>query len=678
MRKTGRIERFVIGLIISYSLLSAIVYPISADYTSPQDGLSSTIYRKEMGYADGLSEGNHPPLKDGGVGEPYGIWIYTQYNGTEKYTKLEMSLIQFIYTLLHPSYGIPVSIDVDDDGAKDVKCTARVYITSLSSVSPGIKSVLTTEIERRLEGELLVSLDVHIPLILSGNYISLKSGFYSIDSEPSKFDMGFAFSLFSQASGRIFKFDFVPDYSYEGNLTTLYSYEVFTTSGQKLSSRSFEVHFMPATELHITTIPRDLKVHYSFGKDGGAKTHIVFRSYIDGNPNKIHTFTIDPLPSYMSFDLSVLGGEFIYESDRSFDVTYSVESVENNTPIKLELIHVPSSIEAKWGAKIGLLPLSIYGFADLSMSDNIDEINLYINNSEEPFMSIKNFPRKLRVEGFMNIILQGKIALSKYSGSPTEISATLYFKNWKIDGLFTIKDGSMSVKWGIPYGKEKHAFITFDTNNKDMLGANITVLDVKNGTRFLVIGFDGVATDDFGVSWDSPHPGAVSNFKWKGKITKLTNLRIYVYHEGYLFNISCSWTIGKEGSFFMKLNRDVNVTFANVSSDKFKLYGYVSLYGNRKIKIDWEWGDTGHFTIYTFNKAIGRELQLEFGYGEKENDTYRYGFKLIATDFLNITRTIQWDTVNGIVPRIWILGDKPLPKEWSAWLLWNYKWYEVV
>jgi len=679
VRKTGGMKRFVIGLIISCSLVLAIVHPTSANYTPPHDGLSHVTYHEEKIRAHDSRGSSYLLLKDGGVGEPYGIWIYTQYNGTEKYTELEVSLIQFIYTLLHPSYGIPVSIDVDDDGAEDVRCTTRVYITSLSSASPGIKSVFTTEIERRLEGELLVSLDVHIPLILSGNYISMKSGFYSIDSEPSKFDMGFAFSLFSLSSGRIFKFDLVPDYGYEGNLSTLYSYQVFTASGQKISSRSFEVHFLPATELHITTIPRELKVHYSFGNGAGAKTHIVFRSYIDGNPNKMHSFIIDPLPSYMSFDLSVFGGRnFIYESDRPFDVTYIMEASENNTPIKLELVHIPTRIEADWGITGGLLPPSLGGFVDLDMSDNIKEVNLYFNNSEKPFMSIKNFPRKLRVGGYIDLFLHGKITASKFSGSPTEITTTIRFKKWEIQGSLTVKDGTMKLEWGLPFGSNRHALIKFDTDNHDMLGADIKVIDVENNTKFLILGFDGIATDNFDVSWDSQSGGIISNFKWHGRVTKLSNLRIYVYHEGKYFNITGSWTLGKEGHLLVELNKDVNITFANVSSENFKLYGYISLYGNRKLKLDWEWGDTGHFTIYTFNRAIGKELYVEFGYGEKKNDTYRYGFKLTATNFLNITRTIQWDTVNGIVPRIWILGDKPLPSEWHAWLLWNYKWYEVV
>ncbi len=655
-----------------------VVYPVSADYASSGDNLpSTTTLHRKTGHDNTLRKCDYL-LKDGGIGESYGIWIYTLYNGTEKCTRLKVSFLQFIYTLLHPSYGIPVSIDVDGDSAKDVRCTVRVYITSLSSASPGIRSVFTTEIERRLEGELLVSLDVHIPLILSQDYISMKSGFYCVDSESSKFEMGFAFSLFSFFSGRMFKFDLVPDYNYAGNLSTLYSYEVFDASGQKLSSRSFEVHFMPATELHITTIPTDLKVHYSFGKSVGTKTRIVFKSYIDGKTNKIHSFIIDPLPSYMSFDLSVFGGKnFIYKSDRSFDVTYTMEASENGTPIKLELVHIPTKIEAAWGITGSFLPPSLGGFVDLDMSDNIKEVNLYFNNSKNPFMSVKNFPRKLCVEGFVDLFLHGRIVTSKFSGSPTEITTTLRFKKWEIQGSLTVKDGTMKLEWGLPFKSERHTSIMFDTDNYDMLGADIKVIDVENNTKFLMLSFDGIATDDFSVSWDSQSNGSISNFKWHGRITKLSNLRISVYHEGKNFNISGSWTLGREGYLLIELNKDVNVTFVDISSENFKLYGYISLYGNRKLKLDWEWGDTGHFTIYTFNRAIGRELYLEFGYGEKENDTYRYGFKILATNFLNVTRTIQWDTANGIVPRIWVLGDKPLPGEWHAWLLWNYKWYEV-
>jgi len=610
---------------------------------------------------------------------PRGIWIYTKYGDVEKYTEIKTSTLQFLYMILHPYYGIPQSIDVDDDGIRDIECNIRLYLTSISS-KIGIKSSFQVNIERKLEEELTVMLTCHLPILFSSDYISLSSGFLYTNGEPTEIETGFGFSfaLFSPG-GRTFQIDLIPEYGYKKNISAIFSYAKCSSSGHHITTRTFYVDFSPATELHITTIPRDLKVHYSFGNSAGTKTKITFRSYRDGNPNKMHSFIIDPLPSYMSFDLSVFGGRnFIYESDRSFDVTYIMEASENNTPIKLELVHIPTRIEADWGITGGLLPPSLGGFVDLDMSDNIKEVNLYFNNSEKPFMSIKNFPRKLRVEGYIDLFLHGKITASKFSGSPTEITTTIRFKKWEVQGSLTVKDGTMKLEWGLPFGSNRHALIKFDTDNHDMLGADIKVIDVENNTKFLILGFDRIATDNFGVSWDSQSGGSISNFRWHGRITKLSNLRIYVYHEGKYFNITGSWTLRKEGHLLVELNKDVNVTFANVSSENFKLYGYISLYGNRKLKLDWEWGDTGHFTIYTFNRAIGRELYVEFGYGEKMNDTYRYGFKLIATNFLNITRTIQWDTVNGIVPRIWILGDKPLPSEWHAWLLWNYKWYEVV
>jgi hypothetical protein len=93
------------------------------------------------------------------------------------------------------------------------------------------------------------------------------------------------------------------------------------------------------------------------------------------------------------------------------------------------------------------------------------------------------------------------------------------------------------------------------------------------------------------------------------------------------------------------------------------------------IKFDWEWGQIGHFTIFT-NDLI-EDVHFEVGYNYYQNlDEYEYGFNITGTD-INVIRTVQWDTEDGIIPRIWILGDDPIPGNWDIWLLWQYEWFEV-
>ena len=68
---------------------------------------------------------------------------------------------------------------------------------------------------------------------------------------------------------------------------------------------------------------------------------------------------------------------------------------------------------------------------------------------------------------------------------------------------------------------------------------------------------------------------------------------------------------------------------------------------------------------------------MEFGYDPNGGGNYQYGFQLHGSDFIDITRTIMWQTDDRIIPRIWILGDNPLPGDWAIQVLWKGDWYDV-
>jgi hypothetical protein len=81
--------------------------------------------------------------------------------------------------------------------------------------------------------------------------------------------------------------------------------------------------------------------------------------------------------------------------------------------------------------------------------------------------------------------------------------------------------------------------------------------------------------------------------------------------------------------------------------------------------------------VYTFGQPLGDAFNLEVGYDPQHNGNYKYGFRLIGEDLIEITRTIQWYSVNGQLVRIWVLGDEPIPGDWTLQVLWNYQWYTV-
>lgn len=671
----------------------------------------------------------------------FGVWIHTEYNGVSDATKLDIDLEQF-RLMLNGGGWVPYTLSMEKPSDTTVNLRfvrTKIFLEDDTDVDV-VQTQFNVDTKSGTSEDFGVSLEVRFPFSLlkkkskeygpfsdspdkekiintlkrineiihcaflenlyekiisfsqknsnaelssSESYFCARIGYSSPDNDegPNRVDTRFFFGRKSIWEPQIFRMKIKPyDLNREFKLTYKNSYLTVDESGKEAFYRIFSVDFEPATELQITSIPRELKISYDFGSSAGMATKISFTTYgSDLLDDIVQSFIIDPLPDHMSFDITVLGERsFKYESDRSYSVTYLVDSVQNGNLVKLELHDLPTRMNVEWGLNINLVAKTASGFIDLDMSSNIGEVLLYLEGSEKPFIQVVDFPKKLRLEGYIDIPnLRGHVSVSKYSGSTTTISVPIAFDKWEINDTLKIKDGYAKLSWDLPSNEDCHVVLGFDTDNNAVLGNELSVVDTDSGVEVLCIEFDGIATDDLMISWDYNASGKITDFKWSGKITQLMGLHVSVDYKGTSFDISGSWVLGESGSFLVELNKEVDVAFVDITSDKFKLVGSVSLYADRRLKIEWEWGETGYFTIYTFGEPIGKELHLEFGYGPKQQDVYQYGFRITATDLLWITKTIMWDTENGIIPRIWILGDEPLPGDWDVWLLWNYEWYEV-
>ena len=274
--------------------------------------------------------------------------------------------------------------------------------------------------------------------------------------------------------------------------------------------------------------------------------------------------------------------------------------------------------------------------------------------------------------------LKGHLRASKYSSTPTTLSVPLCFDKWRVTSALKLKDGYVNLFWDLPTTNDTSVALGLDTNNNAMLASELSLLDTETNIRMLSLSFDGLATDDLALSWRFDDAGKIKDFHWGGKVSKLIDLYAMVTYKNISLSFSGSWILGQSGSFELEFSLPVVVTFVDISNDQFKLAGSISLYQDRYLKIDWELDQTGYFTIFT-PEPLGESLFLEFGYNYGyEHQAYQYGVRINATDFLVITKTIQWDTLNGAVPRIWILGDDPLPGNWQVGILWNYELYEVT
>jgi len=567
------------------------------------------------------------------------------------------------------------------------------------------------------------------PATAGEEYFSMRIGYASPDGDegPRRVETRFFFGRDELRDPRIFRMKISPtNMDDDAEISYFNSYLTVDASGAEAFYRTFSIGFNPAAELQITSIPRQAKISYNFGHSSGKSTEISLRAEGGVLDSIIQKFIIDPLPDSMSFDLTVLGERsFKYESDQSYSVTYMVESVQEGNIIKLDLEDLPKKMTVSWGLNINLLAKSGSGLIDLDMSSDIGAVRLYMQDSEKPFVSVSHFPKSIRLSAFLDIdALSGSVSLTTDSDDTTVVSVPLAFDKWEITAQVSVHRGYGRVSFNFPSGESNYFSVGFDTNDDVLFGLDLTVFDTIEDKEILSISLDGFATDDLRLSFDNVN-GTITNLDIDGLITKLIGLELSVNYQGFYFDLEANWDIGEGGLFSLECNEElaidlenlefdglelsgtlglhagslvefewqrgnqgffkataygidvntaVDFTFVDSNTNQINIYAKLVLNPNCILKFDWEWGETGHFTVFT-NDFL-KELEFKVGYiYDSAQDEYQYGFDINAQD-VGIVRTIQWD-VDGNLPRIWVLGDNPLPGDWDVWLLWNYEWYEV-
>lgn len=713
------------------------------------------------------------------VENDFGIWIHTNYNGRIDEKKLNIDIetfklmldsggfkqyyltlenrddtlvsLQFVRTKIFIEDGSQVDVlethfivETNCDTTKDLEISIETkFPFSVLNKKTRDRSTSFQQILKELiYGKNLKQFFKNIRQILLENfyhkklvstsgesYFSVRSGYHSPYGEegPRRTELRFFFGRNKIIDPQVLRMKISPDKIGSGRLTYFNSYLTVDESGSENFYRVFSIDFNPSVELQITSIPREAKITYNFGHSAGSSTEVSLHAQGGAMDDIVQRFVIDPLPEYMSFDLTVLGERsFKYESDRKYSVTYMVDSIQNGNLVKLDLQDLPERMSVSWGLDVDFLAKSARGLIDLDMSSDIGAVKLYLHGSDKPFFSITNFPKKFLLEGHINVpSLSGFVSLCTDSDSTTTLSIPLAFDKWEILTILKIYDGYGKLSFDLPSQDSNHVTLGLDTDNTALFGLEAIVRDTSINKKVLSIDLEAFATENFVISFDRNND-KIENFKFRGLITKLIDLYLWIDYQGFNFDMRASWELGEGGKFYLKANKDIPInldnlefeglkisgkidlhkdstisvewnrgeqgyfltrtsnadietsaefTFYDKDSNRLNIYAKIVINPNCLIKFDWKWGDTGHFTIFT-NDFL-RELEFKVGYMYNyEQNEHKYGFKIDAQS-VSIVRTIQWDTVNGNVPRIWVLGDNPLPSDWDVWLLWNYKWYEV-
>jgi hypothetical protein len=719
--------------------------------------------------------------------EDFGVWVNTKYNDGETITTpLQLGITDFGSMLnTGDSRQFKVSMQNQDDTTVELRFIRTKIMNNTEKVVETKCNVVTTcDTSKQYE----VSIEIRFPFImLNGGqpseeknpYFSTNIGYASSTATggANRVNMTFFVGRENISDPRVFRLDIKPENIESGSSLTFFTgYRTVNMNGDEVFWRKYSLDFNPATELTITSIPREAKISYEFGRSAGVPTKVSLRAEGGVLDDIIQSLTFNPLPSYMAFDLTIIGSrEFLYESDQSYDIIYAIDSEQNGNLVTFEVDKIPQRIHTSWGLSLGTLgDLAASGFAELNMSQEVRRLALSFFGNERPFISLENLPRKIRFESSVDLLngtgninitrrlfesrrlnislghgdmvvtksfelknayveMKWKIDTTNHNGyfnvtrdsaSSLTISSSIEYHNWKFSKTLELKNRHLELSWNInreqktgeiilardigsgsptlsfaiehegwklddtlqfnnkylkliwqlPTQTNTHAQLGLITDGGELFHNTIAVLD--NNVELFHLGF-GIQTDDhYIISWDYIN-GQISNFNWSGKLLRLTNVSIGVNLAGEVFSISADINVGQSGVVELQFNRPVAVTFIDTASDQFKIHGNVTINANRRLQVSWNLQESGYFTVYTFGQPLGDDFNLEFGYDPQHAGNYKYGFKLIGEDFIEITRTIQWYAVNGQLVRIWVLGDEPIPGDWTLQVLWNYQWYTV-
>ncbi len=396
--------------------------------------------------------------------DDFGIMINTKYDDGETITKpLDIGITEFGSML---STGDPKTFDVTMQNEDDTTVELRFVRTSIISGSENvIETKFNVETDCDTTKDYDVSLEFKFPFTLLGGgqpsdsnnpYFKASVGYTSYSEEgagANKVDTTFYFGRERMDDPRVFRLKLNPNSIGSNTKNSFYSsYEAVDGSGDEVFQRVFTTDFEPATELTITTIPSEAKIQYDFGESAGVPTKITFDAQGGLFDDIYQSYEIDPLPSYMAFDLTIIGArEFIYESDSTYDVTYSLDSKQDGNLVRFEVNQVPETIHASWGIDLGTFgDLSASSFAELDMSSDVQRLALYLNDNEIPFVNIEDFPRNFRLESFVDIPDgTGNITILRGIDEVREISVALAFDEIVVTKSFGLKNNFVQLAWDI-------------------------------------------------------------------------------------------------------------------------------------------------------------------------------------------------------------------------------------
>jgi hypothetical protein len=269
---------------------------------------------------------------------------------------------------------------------------------------------------------------------------------------------------------------------------------LFAEYDDEENHRSFSFEFEPPVETQIDLVSsrEDGKWQYNFNRHSTIESKLtatIGRTVED--KDKVTTISIDKLPTNLSFLLDITpfgkeGGEFIYESEKMYDIELNIRTDELGICKFATLKNTPRKIHAEWTPTFqnGSYGISIDSDGtDFTLKDRLENpvINLSVNNIAS-----------IDINATWNLTDPGDFTVIKNSGLNVDLEFRLDEWIAKLEAQPTAT--YISTTWQV----DVKGYFTIDTNDEPLSTVDILIKGQDVGIE--VIG-ESFKSEDFNISW---------------------------------------------------------------------------------------------------------------------------------------------------------------------------------
>ena len=330
-----------------------------------------------------------------------------------------------------------------------------------------------------------------------------------------------------------------------------------------------------------------------------------------------------------------------------------------------------------------------YGMFQHDCSADIQEINVYIPEFEEPLLKLTELPSYAYTYGKLWWgQLKGEVFSQRSSVQNRDpIELNLEFGSFKIYDHLNILDGTMMTSFKIA----NNGYFYFDTT-KHMIGNDLRFNNYETGDQIL-LSVEDVSADNLQADWDISQANGklqINSLHFEGILDTLDELELSLTYQGKSTSVDLDWIIGEQGNFEIELSQDNDLTldFDELfpAGEKYVLNGGITLSKNFGFDMEWklDLGESaqkpGYFKINKHHDTANiKNFDLYFTIKDSTGKE-TYGVDIY---FLNprIYLDLQW-YIKGLHIYYWLDADfiadyKDVKLLWTD-LQGNTDWYEVI